>query len=65
MFIVIKCIRTNNVINNVGINNTSPNLTLDVGSTNVNHNIGRAILTAGNIYNADKLDFFEYWKMGW
>ena len=39
-----------------GISNTSPNLTLDVGSTNGNHNIGRAILTAGNIHNADKLD---------
>ena len=48
------------VINgNVGINNTSPNLTLDVGSTNANHNIGRAILTAGNLHNADKLDFLK------
>jgi hypothetical protein len=44
---------------NVGINNTSPNLTLDVGSTNGNHNIGRAILTAGNIHAADKLDFLS------
>ena len=41
------------------INNTSPNLTLDVGSTNGNHNIGRAILTAGNIHAADKLDFLS------
>ncbi len=42
---------------NIGINNTLPNLTLDVGSTNANHNIGRAILTVGNINSADKLDF--------
>ena len=42
---------------NVGISNTSPNLTLDVGSTNANHNIGRAILTVENIHSADKLDF--------
>ena len=41
---------------NVGIRNSNPNLTLDIGSTNGNHNIGRAILTAGNIHNADKLD---------
>ena len=44
---------------NVGIANVSPNLTLDVGSTNGNHNIGRAILTAGNLHNADKLDFLS------
>ena len=42
---------------NVGISNISPNLTLDVGSTDANHNIGRAILTVGNIHTADKLDF--------
>ncbi len=30
--------------------------TLGIGSTNSNHNIGRAILTVGNIHNADKLD---------
>ena len=41
---------------NVGIKNISPQLTLDVGSNNSNHNIGRAILTVGNIHNADKLD---------
>ncbi len=40
----------------VGIKNTLPNLTLDVGSTNGNHNIGSAILTVGIIHNADKLD---------
>jgi hypothetical protein len=40
----------------VGIRNANPNLTLDIGSTNGNHNIGRAILRAGNIHNADKLD---------
>ncbi len=44
---------------NVGIRNSSPNLTLDIGSTNGNHGIGRAILTAGNIHNADKLDFLS------
>jgi hypothetical protein len=44
---------------NVGIANTSPKLTLDIGSTNANHNIGRAILTAGNIHAADKLDFLS------
>jgi hypothetical protein len=43
----------------IGINNKSPNLTLDIGSTNANHNIGRAILTAGNIHAADKLDFLS------
>ncbi len=47
------------LLNKVGINNTSPNLTLDVGSTNANHNIGRAIVTFGNIHNADKLDFLS------
>ncbi len=41
----------------VGIKNTSPQLViLDVGPTNSNHNICRAILIAGNIHNADKLD---------
>jgi hypothetical protein len=32
---------------------------LDTGSTNANHNIGGAILTVGNIHNADKLDFLS------
>ncbi len=32
---------------------------MDVGSTKANHNIGRAILTVGNIHNADKLDFLS------
>jgi hypothetical protein len=45
-----------NIDGNVGISNTTPKLTLDIGSTNGNHNIGRAILTAGNIHNTDKLD---------
>jgi hypothetical protein len=44
---------------NVGIGTTNPVLTLHVGSTNANHNIGRAILTAGNIHNADKRDFLS------
>ncbi len=29
---------------------------MDVGSTDSNHNIGRAILTVEKIHNADKLD---------
>ncbi len=37
----------------VGPNNASPYLTLDVGSTNANHNIGRAIINGG-IHDANK-----------
>jgi len=50
-----------NTTGNIGIANTSPNLTLDIGSTNGNHNIGRAILTtdALNIHAADKRDFLS------
>ncbi len=44
---------------NVGTHNSSPYLTLDIGSTNANHNIGRAILNVGNIHNADKRDFLS------
>jgi hypothetical protein len=44
---------------NLGIANSSPKLNLDIGNTNANHKIGRAILTAGNIHNADKLDFLS------
>jgi len=47
------------IAGSVGIGNTSPKLTLDVGYTNANHNIGRAILTAGDIHAADKLDFLS------
>ena len=47
------------ITGNVGIGITNPNLNLQVGSTNANHNIGRAILTAGNIHNADKRDFLS------
>ena len=46
---------------NVGIATNNPVLTLQVGSTNASHNIGRAILTAsaGNIHDADKRDFLS------
>ncbi len=44
---------------NVGIGTNNPNLNLQIGSTNANHNIGRAILTAGNIHDADKRDFLS------
>jgi hypothetical protein len=40
---------------NVGIKNSSPYLTLDVGSTNANHNIGRSIIN-GTIHDANKRD---------
>ena len=40
---------------NVGISNTLPHLTLDVGSTNANHSIGRAIIN-GSIHDANKRD---------
>ena len=43
------------VSGNVGINNSSPYLNLDVGSTNANHNIGRAIIN-GTIHDANKRD---------
>jgi hypothetical protein len=46
---------------NIGIGNVSPVLNLDIGSTNANHNIGRAILTtdALNIHAPDKRDFLS------
>jgi hypothetical protein len=40
---------------NVGIKNSSPYVTLDVGSTNANHNIGRSIIN-GTIHDANKSD---------
>ena len=42
-------------IGNVGIKNSFPNLTLDVGSTNDNHSIGRGLLN-GSIHDANKRD---------
>ena len=50
---------SNILMGNLGIANSSPKLNLDIGNTNANHKIGRAILTAGNIHNADKLDFLS------
>ena len=43
-------------LGNVGILNTNPFLTLDIGSTNGYHNIGRALINAGNIHASDKVD---------
>jgi hypothetical protein len=55
----LKLDGTNSMIGKLGIGNTSPQLNLDVGSTNANQNIGRSILTIGNIHNADKLDYLS------
>jgi hypothetical protein len=57
----ITCMSTLNVSGitilngSVGLNNSSPYLTLDVGSTNANHNIGRSIIN-GTIHDANKRD---------
>ena len=44
---------------NVGIGNTNPTITLSVGGTNANHTMGRAIINANDIHNADKRDAFS------
>jgi hypothetical protein len=44
---------------NVGIANTNSVINLSVGSTNANHTLGRAIITANNQHNANKRDTLQ------
>lgn len=44
---------------NVGIDNNDPFINLSVGGTNANHKMGRAIINANSIHNADKRDTFQ------